>query len=185
MPPTKTVETFAERVSLEVTRPDEAVKQNITFKDGFAAQQGDVIGIITASGLARRRSRTAATGTGFSIASNTGQVVDAGVFAAGEVLKSEDGTTIGTVQSVDTTTTPDTVALTGNAAVDVASGDAVLGSDGSQVAQGISDAANDGVDDTPADAFIAGYLDAALLRGLDASAKVELGGATLLGVFKF
>lgn len=185
MPPTKTIQTFPDKVALEATRPDEAVKQNVTFADGFEVEQGDVIGIITASGLARRRSHTAATGTGFAVDSNTGQVEDAGVFAPGDVLKLEDGTTIGTVQSVDTSTTPDTVALTGNAAVAVASGDAVLGSDGSQVAQGISDAANDGNDDTPADVFIGGFLVAALLRGLDASAKAELGGATLLGVFKF
>ena len=182
---TRTVQTFPARVALEATRPDEAVKQNVTFADGFVVKQGDVIGIITASKLARRRSRTAAAGTGFAADSNTGQVVDAGVFVPGDVLKSEDGTTIGTVQSVDTTTTPDTVALTGNAAVAVASGDAVLGSDGSQAAQGISAAANDGEDDTPADAFIAGFLVASLLRGLDASAIAELGGAVLLSVFKF
>jgi hypothetical protein len=182
---TKTVKTFPDRVAIEATRPDEAVKQNVTFADGFEVEQGDVIGIIAASGLARRRSRTTAAGTGFAVDSNTGQVTDASVFAAGDVLKSEDGTIIGTVQSIDTTTTPDTVALTGNAAVAVASGDAVLASDGSQVAQGISDAANDGEDDMPADVFISGMLVASLLRGLDASAKAELGGATLLGVFKF
>jgi hypothetical protein len=182
---TKILKTYPARVALEATRPDEAVKQNVTFKDGFVVQQGDVIGIITTGGKARRRSRTAAAGTGFAINSNTGQVVDASVFAPGDVLKTEDGTVIGTVQSVDPSTNPDTVALTGNAAVAVAVDDAVLASDGSQVAQGISDAANDGTDDTPADVFIAGYLVASLLRGLDASAIEELSGAVLLGVFKF
>src|SRR5882672_7137258 len=129
---TKQTATFTEPVPLQLTKPELAVKLGVTIKDGFICLRGDVIGIITSGGLARRRSRTAGAGSGFSTGSNTGQVTDAGVFAAGDVLKNEGSETIGTVASVDTTTTPDTVVLTGNAAVSVASTEAVLGSDGSQ-----------------------------------------------------
>jgi hypothetical protein len=186
MPPTSDVETFAQRVALETHRPDEGVKIGVTAKTGFAIKQGDVIGIITASDKARRRSRTAAAGAGFAVNSAVGEVADASVFVAGDALVSEDGTAIGTVLSTDTTATPDTVTLTGNAAVAVASGDAVMASDGSQVAQGISDNETDGVgSDTQIGIFIAGILGASLCRGLDASAKAELVGATLRGNFKF
>jgi hypothetical protein len=183
---TKTIRTFTEKVPLQLTRPDEAVKVGVTMKDGFANIEGDVIGLITSSGLARRRSRTTATGTGFSTGSNTGQVTDAGVFAAGDVLKNEGAETIGTVQSIDRSTTPDTVVLTGNAAVVVASGEAVLASDGSQVAKGIADDASDADGDTPIGVFVTGILDAAKLRGLDDSAKLEMAGASMAGgAFKF
>lgn len=183
---TKTVQTFPAKLALEATRPDEAVKTNLTIADGFAVQQGDVVGVITSGGLGRRRSRTVAAGTGFADNSNTGQVSDASVFTVDDVLKLEDGTTIGTIASIDLTTTPDTIALDGNAAVNVAVDDAVLASDGSQVAKGISDDANDGTDDTPAGVFISGYLVESRVRGLDASAKAELGGASMVnGIFKF
>jgi hypothetical protein len=186
MPPTKDVQTFARRVALEALRPDEAVNYGVTAKDGFAIKQGDVIGVITASGKARRRSRTFAAGTGFAVNSPGGQVDDSSVFVHGDVLTLEDGTVIGTVDTIDATLNPNVVTLTGNAAVAVADDDAVLGSDGSQVAQGISDGATDGVDDTPINIFIAGFLTEALCRGLDASAKEELNGASVIGgIFKF
>jgi hypothetical protein len=184
--PSKTLKTFGDRVALDAIDNELWAKVGLTFKNGFAVKQGDVVGVISASKLGRRRSRTTGAGTGFAVDSNTGQVDDASVLAVGDVLKSEDGTVIGTVQSIDLATTPDTVALTGNAAVAVAVGDAVMASDGSEVAKGISDEANDGIDDTPGAIFICGLLDESLLRGLDASAKVELCGSSRVnGIFKF
>jgi hypothetical protein len=168
--PTKLIRTFTEKLPLPLTKPELAVKLNLTIADG----------------LGRRRSRTPAAGTGFANNSNTGQVVDASVFVAGDVLQLEDGAAIGTVQSVDVTTTPDTVVLTGNAANNVAVGDAVLASDGSQVAKGIADDADDGDGKTPIGVYVAGVLDQSKLNGLDASAKVEMGGASMTGgAFKF
>ena len=187
MPPTKDIQTFARRVALEALRVDEGAKYGAPAKIGFAIKQGDVIGIITASGKARRRSRTAAAGTGFAINSPTGQVDDSSVFVHGDVLTLEDGTVIGTVDTIDATLNPNIVTLTGNAAVAVADDDAVMASDGSQVAQGISDDATDGADDnTSIGVFIDGFLVEALCRGLDASAKEELNGASVIGgIFKF
>ena len=187
MPPTKTLETFSQRVALEALRPDEGAKYGVPAKIGFTIKQGDVIGVITVSSKARRRSRTAAAGAGFAINSPVGQVDDSSVFVHGDVLTSEDGTVIGTVDVVDATLNPNTVTLTGNAAVAVADDDAVMASDGSQVAQGISDDASDGADDlTSIGVFISGFMDESKLRGLDASAKEELNGASVIGgIFKF
>ena len=110
------------------------------------------------------------------------------MFVADDVLKLEDGTTIGTVLSVDKSTTPDTVTLTGNAQVNVAVGDAVLGSDGSQVAQAIADeavAASEGID-TTLSPYIGGCLKKDQIIGLDESAITELGGAMKPNnIFKF
>jgi hypothetical protein len=184
--PTTTLETFPQRAALEYTRPDQTVRIPATAANGFAITQGDVIGAITSGGKVRRRSRTTAGTGGFSTASATANVADASVFAVGDVLTNEEGTTVGTVLSLDIVDTPNTVTLTGNASVNVASGDAVMASDGSQVAQGISDDAVDGAGETTIAVTIAGLLDYAKLRGLDASAAEELSGATLLGVvFKF
>lgn len=186
MPPTTEVENFGRREPLEATKPELAVIVPLTIKDGHAVARKDVLGVITSSGLGRRRTRTTAAGTGFADDSPTGRVTDASMFVAGDVLKTAGGTTIGTVQSVDTTTTPDTITLTGNAAVDVAAGDAVLGSDGSQVAAAIADKGSDGEGETRIAVYIAGLLKEAGLRGLDASAKTELGGvSTVGGIFKF
>lgn len=184
--PTKDVATYAERDPLEAVKSELAVIVAGTVKDGFKTQQGDVVGVISASSLLRRRSRTTATGTGFITTSPTGQVTDASVFAAGDVLKDGNGATIGTVQTVNTIANPNTVTLTANAAVAVAAAAAVLGSDGSQVAQGIADDETDGVGDTPINVYIAGCLKLAKLRGLDASAKAELSGASRVGgIFRF
>lgn len=183
---TKTVETYGRRVSLVVVRDDLAVRVSATVADGHIVKVGDTAGIIATSGLARRRTRTDAVGTGFATTSPTGQVVDASVFAVGDVLKNAAGTTIGTVLSINTAATPDTVTLAANAAVAVAAGAAVLSSDGSQVAQFISENETDGVGDTPVTALISACLNESLLRGLDASAKAELGGASVVGgIFKF
>lgn len=184
--PTKLVDTFAEREALEAVRADLATVISGTVKAGFKVQRKDVLGVITASGLLRRRSRTTATGTGFATNSTIGQVADAGVFAPGDVLKTDAGVTIGTVLTVDTTLTPNAVTLTANAAVAVASAAFVVGSDGSQVATSISDQTTDGTGDTTISIFIGGFLKEAGLRGLDASAKTELGGvSTVGGIFKF
>jgi len=187
--PTKTIQTFTEKQPLQLTKPELSAKLNLTIADGFAVAEGDVVGSISGGGndgLGRRRSRTTAAGAGFADNSNTGRVTDASVFVEGDVLKLEDGTTIGTIDSIDTTTTPDTVVLTGNAAINVAAGDAVMASDGSQIAKGIADDAVDGDGKTPIGVFVCGVLDEAKLRGLDASAKQEMGGASMVnGAFKF
>jgi len=184
--PSKTIETYGKKVALEALRADLAVMVGVMVASGFIVKQGDVVGKITASSKYRRRSRTATAGTGFSNASPTGQVTDASVFAKDDVLKKTDGTVIGTVLSIDTTTTPDTVTLTGNAAVNVAADVDVLASDGSQVAQGVSDDETDGTQDTSASVIIGGYLNEWKLRGLDSSAKTELAGSSRAGgVFKF
>ena len=138
--------------------------------------------MITASGLIRRRTRAAVTGTAFAVDSPTGTVDDASVFVAGDVLKNAAGVTVGTILSIAS----NTITLTGNAAVVVATAANVYGSDGSQVAKGIAEDASDGVGDTPMNVFIGGYLDESLTLRLDATAKTELGGATVAGgIFKF
>lgn len=178
---TKLTKTFEEKPSLAYTRPEALIIVNATAKDGFALSQGSVIGQITSSKLVRRRSRTAATGTGFADNSNTGQVVDASVFAIDDELKLEDGTVIGVVASINTAASPNSVALDANAAVNVTAGDAVMASDGSGKAAGIADDAVDGDGDTPIGVIVDGPpLVAALLEGLDASAVSELGGALMV-----
>lgn len=186
MPPTKTVEEFPERISLVAVKADLAALVPAVVALGFIVKQGDVLGVISASSKVRRRTRAAAAGTGFATNSAAGQVDDASVFKAGDVLKNAAGTTIGTVLSIDTTTTPDTVTLTGNAAVAVAAGASVLGSDGSQVAKAISDDETDGTEDANTSVYIGGLLKEPKLRGLDSTAKTELGGASTVGdIFKF
>lgn len=183
---TKIVETYPERVSLLKVRPDLGVFVGLTIALGFTVRQGDVLGRITSSGKGRRRSRTNTTGTGFANNSPTGQVEDASVFKAGDVLTTSAGTAIGTVLSVNTAATPDTVTLTANAANNVAAGVGVIATDGSQVGVGISDNETDGSEDTGVSVLIGGYLDESKLRGLDASAKAELGGSSVAGgIFKF
>lgn len=184
--PTRTTETFPERVQLEKVRPDLAVSVAVTAKTGFAVKQGDVIGKITASGLYRRRSRTTTAGAGFSDASTVGVLTDASVFAPGDVLKKTDGTAIGTIAANGVNVDDNEVTLTANAAINLAAGNDVVADDGSKVALGIADKETDGTQDAVINAFIGGYLDEALLRGLDTSAKSELGGASVAaGIFKF
>jgi len=176
------VETTAAKSAMEKVRADLAVQVGVTAKDEFAIGRGDVIGIITASGLARRRSRAAVTGTAFATNSPTGTVDDASVFAVGDVLKNSAGVTVGTIQSIAS----NTITLTGNAGVAVATGANVFGSDGSQTAVGIADEGSDGDGDTPIRVFIGGCLDESLCLRLDATAKSELVGSSRAGgVFKF
>jgi len=180
--PSKVIETNAARVPLEKTRPDLAVQTGVTAKDEFPIGRGDVVGIITTGGLARRRTQAAVTGTAFATNSPTGTVDDGTVFAVGDVLKNAAGTTVGTIQSIS----GNTITLTGNAGVAVATAANVFGSDGSQTAKGVADEGADGEGNTPIRIFIGGYLDETLINRLDATAKTDLGGvSTVGGIFKF
>jgi hypothetical protein len=183
---TRLVATYGERNPLEAVRADLAVKVGAVIASGFIALIGDVLGVISASGKLRRRTRAVAAGSGFATNAATGQVDDASVFKAGDVLKNAAGTTIGTIAAGGVNTSTNVITLTGNAAVAVAAGAAVLGSDGSQVAAAISDDETDGTEDANATVIIGGYLTESELRGLDSTAKTELGGASVVGgVFKF
>lgn len=180
--PTKTIETFPERSQLELIRPDLSVSTQVTVKDGFACEQGDVLGKITASGLYRRRTQADVTGTAFAINSATGTVNDASRFVVGDVLKNAAGTTVGTILTI----VGNTITLAANAAVAVATGAKLFGSDGSQVADSIADKECDADGDTTINVLIGGYLDEAKLSGLDSTAKTELGGSSRAnGIFKF
>jgi hypothetical protein len=186
--PTKIKETFPARVQLEALSGHPSASVGVTVKTGSIVKQGDVVGKITVGGLYRRRSRTNTVGTGFSNASPVGEVEDAGVFKAADVLKTAAGVAIGTVAAngIDTEADPNTVTLTGNAANNVAADVGVIAQDGSQVAEGIADAETDGTADTPIAVIVSGKLVEAKLRGLDASAKSELAGASVAGgIFKF
>lgn len=184
--PTKIIETLPDRVQLEALGGHPSAAVSVTIGNGFVVKQGDVLGLITSSGKGRRRTRATVNTTAFATNSPNGQVVDASVFKVGDVLKNAAGVTVGTIQSIDLTTTPDSIVLTGNAGVAVAAGSDVLGSDGSQVAAAISDQETDGTEDVPVAAIISGKLKESLLRGLDTSAKTELAGASVAGgVFKF
>lgn len=184
--PTKTIETFPERKQLEALGGHPSAAVGVTVANTHIVKQGDVIGKITASGKYRRRTRATVNTTAFATDSPNGQVLDASVFKVGDVLKNVAGVTVGTIQSIDLTTTPDSIVLTGNAGVAVAAGADVLGSDGSQVAQAVADQETDGTADVPIAAIISGKLKESELRGLDASAKSELAGASVAGgVFKF
>jgi len=178
----KLIETIAAKTPLEKTRADLAVLTGVTAKNAFAVGRGDVVGLITTGGLARRRTRAAVTGTPFATNSATGTVDDASVFAVGDVLKNAAGVVIGTILSI----AANAITLAANAAVAVATGANVFGSDGSEVAKGIADEGSDGVGDTPIAVFIAGCLDESLCLRLDATAKTELAGSTRAGgIFKF
>jgi hypothetical protein len=184
--PTTLVRTDPARKSLAALREDLVILVNATIAAGFAVARGAVCGLITATGLARRRTHALAAGAGFATNSTTGQVADASVFTPGDVLKNAAGATIGTIAPGGVNTTTNIITLTGNAAVAVAAGAAVLGSDGSQVAKFIADEASDGVGDTPIPAIIGGLLVEADLSGLDGTAKTELGGVSAVaGIFKF
>jgi hypothetical protein len=184
--PNRIIEDNTQRKTLEAVRAEMATSVSLTIADTFACQKGDVLGVISATGLGRRRTRQPAAGSGFGTSAATGQVADASVFAEGDVLKNAAGTTIGTIAAGGVNTQTNVLTLTGNAAVAVAAGADVLGSDGSQVAQAIADKETDGVGDTSMNVLIGGFLVEANLRGLDATAKAELGGvSTVGGIFKF
>ena len=180
------VETYGERNPLETVRADLAVRVAAVIALGFVVKVGDVLGVIASTSKLRRRTRAVAAGSGFATTSATGQVDDASVFKAGDVLKNAAGATIGTIAAGGVNTSTNVITLTANAAVAVAAGAAVLGSDGSQVAAAISDDETDGTEDASATVIIGGYLKGSELRGLDSTAKTELGGASTVGnVFKF
>lgn len=180
--PSKVIETNAAQVALEALRADLAVFVNGTVKDGYSCSAKEVLGEITASKLLRRRTRSLVTGTAFAVDSPTGTVADGTLFKAGDVLTNAAGANVGTIQGI----VGNTITLTANAAVAVATGAAVLGSDGSQVAKCISGKGSDGSGDTPMDVCISAIVNEADIIGLDATAKTELGGAsTVGGLFKF
>lgn len=180
--PSRVIETNPAQVALEAMRPDLAVWVPGTVKTGFACSAKEVLGEITASKLLRRRSRSLVTGTAFATNSPTGTVADGALFRAGDVLTNSAGANVGTIQSIS----GNTVTLAANAAVAVATGAAVLASDGSQVAKGISGSGSDGNGDTPMDVCISAIVTEADIIGLDSTAKTELGGqSTVGGLFKF
>ena len=190
MPPQYVKETFPDRVPLEAISGFKSLQIPLTVKAGTAIRRGSVCGVKTADGYLRERKRTLAAGTGFSDAAPTGQITngDGGRFEVDDVLKNEAGETIGTIQAIDTTTNPDTITLDANAAVNVAVGDAVVASDGSEIAACIADeaVASTETKDTVLSPHIGGALRESSLIGLDDSARAELNGKSFPGgVFKF
>jgi hypothetical protein len=184
--PTTTVRNDPARESLAALREDLLLLVPITIKSGFAIPRGAVGGIIAASGLGRRRTRTTAADGGFATNSPTGQVADASLFKAGDVITNAAGAAIGTIAAGGVNLATNVLTLNANAAVAVASGAAVLGSDGSQVAAFIADEASDGAGDTSIPAIIGGLLAESKISGLDSTAKTELrGGGAPGGIFKF
>jgi hypothetical protein len=180
--PSKVIETNPAKTPLEKMRADLAVAVGVTAKDGFVVGRGDVVGVITASVLARRRTQAAVTGTAFATNSPTGTVDDGTRFVIGDVLKNTAGTTVGTILNI----VGNTITLAANAAVAVATGANVFGSDGSQTAKAIADEGSDGDGDTSIRVLIGGYLDESLINGLDSTAKTDLGGISAVGgIFKF
>jgi hypothetical protein len=180
--PTKEIETSPQKVALESTRPDLAVFVGATMGNGFTCGKGNTLGIITSSSLIRRRTRSLVAGTAFATNSAAGTVADGTLFKVGDVLTNSAGANVGTITAI----VGNNITLAANAAVAVAIGAAVLGSDGSQVAKGFTDEGSDGIGDTQIPVCIGGYLVEANLSGLDSTAKTELGGiSTVGGIFKF
>jgi hypothetical protein len=188
--PQETTNTYPARTPFEGISGHKLMRIPLTVKAGTAIRRGAICGLITIAGYLRERKRSLAAGTGFSDAAPTGQVTNGdGVrFEVADVLKNEAGETIGTIQSIDTTTNPDTITLTGNAGVNVAVGEAVVASDGSEVAACIAEdeVASTETKDTPLTVIIGGPIKESLLIGLDDSARAELNGKSFPGgVFKF
>lgn len=179
--PTKNIETYAQREPMETIKSELAVQIPLTMGDGFKTEQGDVLGVVTSSGFGRRRTRTLADGAGFAIDSTQGVVEDASLFADGDVLKDAAGANIGTIAVGGVNLVTNTITLTANAAVAVADGAVVLGSDGSQKAVAIADEGSDGDGETPLRVFVAGCLKESKIRGLDTTAKTELVGRSAPG----
>ena len=180
--PSRTIQTDPAKVPLEKMRPDLAVQFSVTAKNGYAIGRGDVVGLVTSDGLARRRSRGAVTGTAFTTGTATGSVDDATVFKVGDVLKNAAGVTVGTILTI----VGNLITLAANAGVAVATAANVFGSDGSETAKCIAEDGSDGTTATQIATFIGGYLDESQILRLDATAKTELGGAsTIGGIFKF
>jgi hypothetical protein len=179
--PTRTTETFPTRIQLEAIRPDLAAQVPLTVKAGTGMRRAAVCGVITATGYIRERSRSKANGA--VAAGGTALVVDdASVFVAGDILKLEDGTTVATVAANGVNVEDNELAVSATA-VDVADNDAILASDGSQVAKVISNEAVAATEtqDTPISPFVCGILKTDQIIGLDESAVTEMGGVTLPG----
>lgn len=186
MPPTVTTNTYPARVPLEAVRADLAVKIPLTVKAGSAVRRAVVLGVITATSYIRERARSNAAAA-LAAAGTVLVVDDASVFIAGDVLKLEDGTTVGTVAANGVNAEDNELTISA-AAVDVADNDAILASDGSQKAKAIADEAVAATEaaDTTLSPYIGGALKSDQLIGLDDSAIAELGGAVFPGnIFKF
>ena len=197
--PTVTKETFGTRISLAALKPELMVAIAITAAANYPViSQGCLLGQITATGKYRRRTR-AIVGTGGVLTSSPSfNVADASVFIPGDVLTDDSGNSVGTIASngVNTSVTPNTITLTANSAHAVAAAAAVIGSDGSQVAVGFADFWA-GIEDTGTlvsvdtnmPLVIGGYLNQAVLTGLDSTAIAQLAGISLAnlgpGIFKF
>jgi hypothetical protein len=186
MPPTSTIEEWAGREPLESRRADLAVRIPMVAKAGFAILRASVLGIITASGFLRRRTRTNASAD----AGDNQTVIavdDAAPFAAGDVLKLEDGTGIGTVAVGGVNTEDNELTCVANLAVAITDGDAILGSDGSQVAKVIADEAVKATEaaNTNMSPYEAGILKKDMIVGLDESAMEELRGRVVGSDFIF
>jgi len=188
--PQQTINTYPKRVPLEAVKADLALRIPLTVKAGTPIRRGAVCGVKTADDYVRERKRSLAAGTGFSDATPTGQITNGdGVrFEVGDTLKNEAGEEIGEIQGIDSITNPDTITLTGNAAVNVAVGEAVLADDGSEIAACVADEEVKSTEekDTQLSPYIGGALKQSLLLGLDDSAKAELNGKSYPGdIFKF
>ncbi len=178
--PTRTIENYERYEPLEATKPELAVSVPATVAAAHIVKRGDVIGI-TSTNFARRRTRTVTTGAGFATNSNIGAVEDGNIFVAGDEIRKLDGTVIGTVLAV----TAVTIVLTANASVAVPAGQAIIAAGGAHTAKGLAGKTTNGTVETTIDVYIAGIFDESRLRGLDASAKQELGGASVAGgIFK-
>jgi len=187
MPPTQTTETFPRRVPLEAVRADLAVQIPLTVKAATGVRRAAVLGVITATDYIRERSRSNAAAA-YAVGVQVIEVDDASVFIPGDVLKLEDGTAVGTIAAAGVNVDDNELTLVAVTTAEIADGDAVLASDGSQVAKAIADeavAAAQSVD-TVLSPYIGGALKRSLLIGLDDSAIAELGGAVFPGdIFKF
>lgn len=199
--PTVTRETFATRINLAALKADLVVTIPVTVSAAYpVVSQGNLLGLITATGKYRRRTR-AIVGTGGVVTSAAVfNVADASMFIPGDVLTSDSGSAVGTIASngVNTSVTPNTITLTANASNAVAANAGVIGSDGSQVALGFADYWA-GIDDfnvtlvsvdTITPMVIGGYLNEGVLIGLDSTAITQLAGISLAslgpaGIFKF
>jgi hypothetical protein len=189
MPPQETIATYPRREPFEAIAGHKLMRTNAPVKAGTAIRRGAISGL-TDDGYLRERKRSLAAGTGFADNSPTGQITNGdGVrFEAGDTLKNEAGEAIGEIQGIDSTTNPDTITLTGNAAVNVAAGEAVLADDGSEVAACIAEDAvqSSEAKDTNCSVVIGGPVKESLLIGLDDSAKADLNGKSFPNdIFKF
>lgn len=190
MPPQETTETHPRREPFEAIGGHGLMRIPLTVKAGTAIRRGAVCGVKTADDYLRERKRTLATGAGFSDASAVGTITNGdGVrFEVGDTLKNEAGEEIGEIQAIDVTTNPDTITLTGNAAVNVAADEAVMADDGSEVAVCIAEEEVKSTEakDTTLSVNIGGAIRESLVIGLDESAKAELNGKSFPGgIFKF